>query len=131
MTHLVLIGVAAFFALVAVGLRAYQLDRIRTWIDPWSDKLGAGFHPSQGLLALGLGGLLGAGLGESRLAGGLFLPKLEADYIYAIIGAPVWLIGESVVILLCVGLAYSGDGVSLAAPDTFGMVLSGGGMARL
>ena len=40
MIHLVAIGLAALVALVAVGLRAYQLDRIRTWLDPWSDPLG-------------------------------------------------------------------------------------------
>ena len=76
-----------------VGLRGYQLDRIRTWLDPWSDPLGAGFHTIQGLLALGLGGILGAGLGESRLAGGLFLPNASNDYIFAIIGEEFGLIG--------------------------------------
>ena len=126
MVHLVLIGVAAFIALVVVGLRAYQLDRIRTWLDPWSDKLGSGFHTVQGLLALGLGGLLGAGLGESRLAGGLFLPNASNDYIFAIIGEEFGLIGAGVVIVLFVGLAYSGIRVSLAAPDTFGSLLAAG-----
>ncbi|HEY3163020.1 MAG TPA: putative lipid II flippase FtsW [Candidatus Limnocylindrales bacterium] len=126
MIHLVLIGIGAFIALVAVGLRAYQLDRIRTWLDPWSDKLGSGFHTIQGLLALGLGGLLGAGLGESRLAGGLFLPNASNDYIFAIIGEEFGLIGATVVIVLFVGLAYSGIRVSLAAPDTFGALLAAG-----
>ena len=126
MLHLALIGLGAFMALVAVGLRAYQLDRIRTWLDPWSDKLGAGFHTIQGLLALGLGGLLGAGLGESRLAGGLFLPNASNDYIFAIIGEEFGLIGAGVVIVLFVGLAYSGIRVSLAAPDTFGSLLAAG-----
>jgi cell division protein FtsW len=124
--HLVAIGAAAFVALVAVGLRAYQLTRIRTWLDPWSDPLGAGFHTIQGLLALGLGGIIGAGLGESRLAGGLFLPNASNDYIFAIIGEEFGLIGAGVVIVLFVGLAYSGIRVSLAAPDTFGALLAAG-----
>ncbi|HET7029038.1 MAG TPA: putative peptidoglycan glycosyltransferase FtsW [Candidatus Limnocylindrales bacterium] len=126
MIHLVAIGAAAFAALVAVGLRAYQLDRIRTWLNPWSDPLGAGFHTIQGLLALGLGGFLGAGLGESRLAGGLFLPNASNDYIFAIIGEEFGLFGAGVVIVLFVGLAYSGIRVSLAAPDTFGSLLAAG-----
>jgi len=124
--HLLAIGGAAFVALVGVGLRAYQLTRIRTWLDPWSDPLGAGFHTIQGLLALGLGGLLGAGLGESRLAGGLFLPNASNDYIFAIIGEEFGLVGAGVVIVLFVGLAYSGIRVSLAAPDTFGALLAAG-----
>jgi cell division protein FtsW len=126
MIHLAAIGIAAFIALVAVGLRAYQVDRIRTWLDPWSDPLGAGFHTIQGLLALGLGGILGAGLGESRLAGGLFLPNASNDYIFAIIGEEFGLIGAGVVIVLFIGLAYSGIRVSLAAPDTFGALLAAG-----
>jgi cell division protein FtsW len=124
--HLLAIGLAAFAALLAVGLHGYQLDRIRTWLDPWYDKLGAGYHTIQGLLALGLGGLLGAGLGESRLAGGLFLPNASNDYIFAIIGEEFGLVGATVVIVLFVGLAYSGIRVSLAAPDTFGALLAAG-----
>src|SRR3954462_5918492 len=124
--HLVAIGIAAFVALLAVGLHGYQLTRIRTWLDPWQDKLGTGFHTIQGLLALGLGGLLGAGLGESRLAGGLFLPNASNDYIFAIIGEEFGLIGATVVIVLFVALAYSGIRVALAAPDTFGALLAAG-----
>jgi len=124
--HVAAIGFAALVAVVAVGLRAYQLTRIRTWLDPWSDPLGTGFHTIQGLLALGLGGILGAGLGESRLAGGLFLPNASNDYIFAIIGEEFGLIGAGLVILLFVGLAYSGIRVSLRAPDTFGALLAAG-----
>jgi cell division protein FtsW len=124
--HLAVMGVAALGAMILVGLRGSQLDRIRTWLDPWSDPLGTGFHTIQGLLALGLGGLLGAGLGESRLAGGLFLPNASNDYIFAIIGEEFGLIGAGIVILLFVGLAYSGIRVSLAAPDTFGALLAAG-----
>jgi len=124
--HLAAIGLAALVAVVGVGLRDYQMTRIRTWLDPWSDPLATGFHTIQGLLALGLGGILGAGLGESRLAGGLFLPNASNDYIFAIIGEEFGLIGAGIVILLFLGLAYSGIRVSLAAPDTFGALLAAG-----
>jgi cell division protein FtsW len=124
--HLMAMGVVALVAIIGVGLEGYQLTRIRTWLDPWSDPLRTGFHTIQGLLALGLGGILGAGLGESRLAGGLFLPNASNDYIFAIIGEEFGLIGAGIVILLFVGLAYSGIRVSLAAPDTFGALLAAG-----
>ena len=89
-------------------------------------RSGTGFHTIQGLLALGLGGILGAGLGESRLAGGLFLPNASNDYIFAIIGEEFGLIGAAIVIGLFVVLAYSGIRVALAAPDTFGALLAAG-----
>src|SRR6185437_6064743 len=60
-----------FVGVLLVGLRDYQIERIRTFLDPWRDPLGTGFHTIQGLLALGLGGIFGQGLGESKLAGGL------------------------------------------------------------
>ena len=51
------------------GLQGYQIARIRAWLDPWSDQLGEGFHTIQGLLALGVGGIFGSGLGQSQVIG--------------------------------------------------------------
>ena len=118
-------GLAAS-AVVFAGLQGYQMDRIRTWLNPWSDPLGDGYHTVQGLLALGMGGLFGSGLGESRMAGGLFVPNAFNDFIFAIIGEEFGLLGASVVVLLFVMLAYAGIRVALAAPDTFGALLAAG-----
>jgi cell division protein FtsW len=126
LAHLAAMAVFAIFAIVAAGLRGYQIERIQAWLNPWADPMGKGFHTIQGLLALGLGGLFGAGLGESRLAGGLFLPNASNDYIFAIIGEEFGLIGAAMVIGLFVLLAYSGIRVALAAPDTFGALLAAG-----
>ena len=126
LAHLAAMAVFAVFAIVAAGLRGYQIERIQAWLNPWADPMGKGFHTIQGLLALGLGGLFGAGLGESRLAGGLFLPNASNDYIFAIIGEEFGLIGATMVIGLFVLLAYSGIRVALAAPDTFGALLAAG-----
>jgi cell division protein FtsW len=124
--HVGAIVLLAFAGLVAAGLRGYQVERIQAWINPWAYPDTIGFHTIQGLLALGLGGILGAGLGESRLAGGLFLPNASNDYIFAIIGEEFGLVGASIVIALFVVLAYSGIRVALAAPDTFGALLAAG-----
>ena len=124
--HLAGMGVLAVGAVVMVGLRGYQMDRIRAFIDPWVDPLGDGFHTIQGLLALGLGGITGAGLGESRLAGGLFLPNASNDFIFAIIGEEFGLIGGTLVVCLFVVLAYAGVRTALRAPDTFGALLAAG-----
>ena len=126
MVHLGAMFVLALSAIVVAGLRGYQIERIQAWLNPWADPLGKGFHTIQGLLALGLGGILGAGLGESRLAGGLFLPNASNDYIFSIIGEEFGLIGGGIVIGLFVVLAYAGIRVALAAPDTFGALLAAG-----
>ncbi len=105
---------------------AYQLERIRAFLDPWSDPTGKGLQTIQGLLALGLGGFLGSGLGASRLASGLYLPNASNDFIFAIIGEEFGLLGGLVVIGLFALLAYQGFRVALAAPDTFGGLLAAG-----
>ncbi len=107
-------GGIGFLGVLLVGLKDYQIDRIRTFLDPWADPLGTGFHTIQGLLALGLGGILGTGLGESKLAGGLYLPNAWNDFIFAIIGEEFGFVGAGVVIGLFVLLAYAGIRTALA-----------------
>jgi cell division protein FtsW len=119
-------GAIGFVGVLIVGLRDYQIERIRTFIDPWADPLGTGFHTIQGLLALGLGGIFGQGLGESKLAGGLYLPNAWNDFIFAIIGEEFGFIGAGIVIGLFVLLAYAGIRTALRAPDTFGALLAAG-----
>ncbi len=120
--HVGIIVSGAVLAAIAVGLRGYQVDRIRTWLDPWSDPLGAGFHTVQGLIALGSGGITGRGLGQSQVA----VPNAFNDFIFAEVGQEFGLIGSVIVISLFVLLAYSGVRVALAAPDTFGALLAAG-----
>ena len=120
-----LLGLAGSAAIL-VGLAGYQMDRIRAWLDPWKYADTIGYHTVQGLLALGMGGLFGSGLGESRMAGGLFVPNAFNDFIFAIIGEEFGLLGAGVVIALFLLLAYAGIRVALGAPDTFGALLAAG-----
>jgi cell division protein FtsW len=124
--HLVGMAVAAVPAVLLMFLRGYQMDRISAWLDPWADPIGIGFHSIQGYLALALGGVFGAGLGESRLAGGLFLPNAFNDYIFAIVGEEFGLLGGGLVIVLFLAFGYLGIRTALGAPDTFGALLAAG-----
>jgi cell division protein FtsW len=120
--HLGIMGAGAAAAMVVVGLQGYQMDRIRAWLDPWSDRLGDGFHTIQGLLALGVGGLFGNGLGQSQVA----VPNAFNDFILAEVGQEFGFVGAAFVIVLFLLLAYSGIRVALRAPDTFGALLAAG-----
>jgi cell division protein FtsW len=117
-------GIAAVATVISTNV--YMQKRVAAFIDPWSDPQGIGFHTIQGLLALGLGGIAGAGLGESRQAGGLYLPNAWNDFIFAIIGEEFGLIGALLVVGLFVVFAYQGIRVALSAPDTFGGLLATG-----
>ena len=120
--HVAVMGGMSVLAMITVGLQSYQMDRIRVWQDPWLDPLGKGFHTIQGLLALGIGGLFGTGLGESKV----FVPNAFNDFIFAEVGQEFGLVGAVVVITLFLLLAYSGVRVALGAPDTFGALLAAG-----
>ncbi len=120
--HLGVMITGTLMAMLTVGLRGYQIERIRVWQDPWLDRLGEGFHTIQGLLALGVGGLFGTGLGASKV----FVPNAFNDFIFAEIGQELGMIGAVVVIALFLILAYSGVRVALAAPDTFGGLMAAG-----
>jgi cell division protein FtsW len=122
LVHLGVMAGLALLAMITVGLRGYQLERIRVWQNPWLDRLGDGFHTVQGLLALGIGGLFGTGLGESRV----FVPNAFNDFIFAEVGQEFGMVGAIVVITLFLLLAYSGVRVALSAPDTFGALLAAG-----
>ncbi len=117
-------GVLAVVTLL-VSSSAYQLQRVTTFLDPFSDPLRAGYNTVQALLALGLGGITGLGLGESRQKF-LYLPAPSTDFIFAIIGEEWGLVGTLTVVALFVVVAYHGYRIAITAPDTFsGLVACG------
>jgi cell division protein FtsW len=126
LAHFAVLMIGGLFGVVLFALKGYQFERIRAWIDPWAYADTIGFHSVQGLMALGAGGLFGLGLGQSRGAGGLFLPNASNDFIFAVIGEEFGLIGAGLVIGLFVVLAYQGVRIALSAPDTFGALLAAG-----
>jgi cell division protein FtsW len=124
--HLAGMAAAAVPAVALMFMKGYQMDRITAWLDPFHASNDLGFHSVQGFLALALGGVAGAGLGESRLAGGLFLPNAFNDFIFAIVGEEFGLLGAGLVIVLFLAFGYLGIRTSLGAPDTFGSLLAAG-----
>ncbi len=105
--------------------QAYRRQRLLAFMDPWKHPLGVGFHTIQGLLALGSGGVLGVGLGYSRQALG-YLPEAYTDFIFAILGEELGLLGTVTVVLLFLILAWRGYRIAMKAPDMFSSLLATG-----
>ena len=125
--HLAGLALAAVPVVTFLFIEGYQVDRIRALLDPWADPTGIGFHSIQGYLALALAGVTGAGLGQSRLAGGLFLPNASNDFIFAIIGEEFGLVGAGSSSSCCSSRSRTvASARRLRAPDTFGALLAGG-----
>jgi cell division protein FtsW len=113
-------------AAMALALAApYRFARVATFLDPWSDPMDTGYQNIQALVGLGGGGITGTGLGASRAKWG-FLPYAHTDFIFAIIGEELGLIGAAMVVGLYVLLVIIGIRVGLHARDRFGLLLAVG-----
>lgn len=108
---------------IATGVIGYGSDRVKYWLDPWADAKGLGFQTIQSLLAIGSGGILGRGIGQSRQKY-LWVPEPHNDFIFAIVCEELGLIGALVIILLFCLLVWRGFSIAMRAKDKFGSLLA-------
>ena len=93
MGFLGLIGVV-----ILIIIAPYRMDRITSFIDPWSDALGTGFQIIQSLYAIGPGGLLGVGFSNS-IQKHFYLPEPQTDFIFSIIAEEFGVLGAFIVVI--------------------------------
>jgi cell division protein FtsW len=119
-------GVALAGGALLVFGEAYRRTRfLDAWLNPMADAKGAGYQLIQGLIALSSGGWFGVGLGNSSQKWD-YLPNAHSDFIFAIIGEELGLIGAIVVLITFGVLLYAGIRIAIGAPDTFGRLLAAG-----
>jgi cell division protein FtsW len=119
----VLGGAGAVLGAIAAIVEPYRFARIAGWLHPTEDPLGSGYQLLQSYYALGTGGWFGVGLGAGR-GKWHFVPNPETDFIFAIIGEELGLVGALTVLGLFSGLLVLGLRISRNAPDHFGRVVS-------
>ena len=115
---------------LAVTLESYRFERLTAFMHPERDPLGNGFQPLQSLIAVGSGGILGLGPGNS-LQKLHFLPSPHADFIFSIVAEELGLLGAIFVVSLFGVLLWRGILAGWNAPDTFGTFLAWGLTAML
>ena len=122
-----LIGALGAFSLI-FG-EAYRRARFfQAWLDPWADPKSSGYQLIQGLIAIGSGGWFGTGLGTSR-AKWDFLPNAHSDFIFAVIGEELGLIGALVVLVAFGVLIVAGIRIAIHSRTTFDRLLAAGVIA--
>jgi cell division protein FtsW len=123
----VFVGLLIFMGLVLLLLTVTESYRVKRLTGLWdttnTDPTGANMQAIQGHIALGSGGIFGVGLGASREKWG-WLPESTSDFIFAIIGEELGLVGTLCVTALYGGLAFAGLRVARRVPDTFSRLLS-------
>ncbi|HEX5603324.1 MAG TPA: putative lipid II flippase FtsW [Pyrinomonadaceae bacterium] len=122
--HLALAAAPAL--VVAAGLLIlvpWRLKRLMTFLDPWADQQGGGFQVVQSLIAIGSGGTNGLGFAQGKQKM-LFLPFAHSDFIFAVVGEELGLVGALAVVAVFALFLWRGVRTALLAPDRFGMLLS-------
>lgn len=129
------LGMAGGVALVGIAMLIPSINeramyRINVWKDPFIDPQVAGFQTIQSLYAIGSGGLMGAGIGNSRQKY-LFLPEPQNDFVFAIICEEIGFVGAVLIILLFALLICRGFMIAVKARDRFGMLMATGLTAQV
>jgi cell division protein FtsW len=120
------IAASAIFAIpafyVLVFRVKYRRDRIFAFMNPWEEPLGRGFQIIQSLLSVASGGVAGLGFmeGKQKL---FYLPEAHTDFIFAVVGEELGMIGTCALLLLFSVFLWRGIRTSLRAPDLFGFYL--------
>ena len=124
--HLVPMGLLGAASGLVAGLASpYRRVRLLAFMDPWKDPLDTGYHTIQSLIALGSGGWFGVGLGASRQKW-MYVPNAHTDFIYAILGEEMGLLGTFAVLGMFAFLTYLGIRIARGAPDRYGMLIASG-----
>jgi cell division protein FtsW len=118
-------GAGSMLVLVYAMSAAYRRDRLMTFLDPWAHAGNEGFQSVQGQIAIGSGGMFGRGLGES-LQKNLFLPEAHTDFILAIVGEELGVVGVCGILFLYGLVAYAGLRVARNARGTYAKLLAAG-----
>lgn len=103
----------------------WRLRRLLAFLDPWAYRQDAGYQISESLISIGSGGLYGLGLGDGKQKL-FFLPAAHTDFIFAIIGEELGLVGMGVVVALLLVIVIGGLRAALRARDLFGSYLAYG-----
>ena len=120
-------GIIGLIVLVVLGIfilaRPYVLERITTFIDPRADALGSGYQIQHSLIAIGSGGLLGRGFGQSAEKFN-YLPEPDGDSVFAVFAEETGFIGALVLLAFFIAFAARGIVIAGRSPDLFGGLLA-------
>jgi cell division protein FtsW len=117
-----IVGTAILGLLIIALIRPYVMERLTTFLDPEADPLGSGYQIQQSLIAIGSGGAVGRGFGQS-IQKFEYLPEAIGDSIFAVYAEEFGFLGTSILIIGLVSLALRGYKIAAQAEDIFGTLL--------
>jgi rod shape determining protein RodA len=127
--------IAGMAALAVVGvfavaklhlLKAYQVSRLTSFLNPNADPRGTGYSAYQALISNGSGGLRGQGLFNGSLVTGSFVPEQRTDFIFTVSGEELGFVGSLIILCLLAVLLFCALRIAWRADDQFGMLVAAG-----
>lgn len=118
-------GVGIPAAALLISLAGYRMERVTSFLNPWADPTDTGYQIIQSLYAFGSGGISGIGLGLSRQKF-FYLPAAHTDFVFAVIGEELGLLGSIAVIAAFAVFAVAGMRIAFESRDLFGRLMAGG-----
>lgn len=113
------------FGTLLILVAGYRMERVVAFLDPWADPTDTGYQIIQSLYAFGSGGAFGVGLGLSRQKYS-YLPAAHTDFVFAVIGEELGVIGSLSVVVAFLIFAYAGFRIAIECKDPFGRLMAGG-----
>jgi rod shape determining protein RodA len=131
---LILLGVAVFGAVIAFHLgivKAYQIARLQSFLDPAADPLRAGYNLQQAEIAIGSGGVFGRGYLNGSQTNLDFVPEQHTDFVFTVVGEELGFVGAILLLALFAVLLWRGFRIALLSRDPFGTLLATGVVTML
>jgi len=126
LNHLIILS---FSGVMVVAMRildeGYRITRFLSFLNPWKDPLGSGYHIIQSLIAIGSGGVMGLGLGQSRQKF-FYLPEQYTDFVFSILGEELGLLGALAVVVLFAIILYRGFKIAYGVSQSYLKLLAAG-----
>ncbi|MBM3722288.1 MAG: rod shape-determining protein RodA [Actinobacteria bacterium] len=127
---LLVTGVTAAYLAVASGaVNDYQLNRLRSFIDPYADPQATGYQLRQARITIGSGGFFGKGLFDGPQTNGRFVPEQQTDFIFTVSGEELGFLGSSIILLLYGFILMRGFSIAKRTNDLFGRLVTAGVVA--
>ncbi|MEY3430114.1 MAG: hypothetical protein RJB30_46 [Actinomycetota bacterium] len=127
---LIVLGISGAYLAVASGeVSEYQLNRLRSFVDPYADPQASGYQLRQARITIGSGGFLGTGLFEGPQTNGRFVPEQQTDFIFTVSGEQLGFLGSSFILILYSIILMRGFQIARRTQDQFGRLVSVGVVA--
>lgn len=127
---LIVLGITGAYIAVASGeVSDYQLNRLRSFIDPFADPQASGYQLRQARITIGSGGFIGKGLFDGPQTNGRFVPEQQTDFIFTVSGEELGFLGSSFILILFSIILMRGFAIAKRTNDEFGRLVAMGVVA--